>query len=272
MADYTLYCDDYKNVLSLYKDLVPDGCERQGLSVPCVNNICVLTYNNNTLVGMSFNVPINSPIFESDPLLDLCSDDMTSSGSFVDCSNNQIWYNHDIESIIFDKYLVPNVYLANDNWLTEFGLLIKNKIFDMLETIQILKPESEVLGTPTEIRTEFITGTTDFDRIFMKVSGSKEAVAISGQAIEEIGDSNSPRDVTTGTFIAVNYEGFSGTDICKSIETYDERFHILYPSPPRSFETVVCNQEPGGSYYIFSRDLTGREIWQDLTSKLRFVR
>ena len=94
------------------------------------------------------------------------------------------------------------------------------------------------------------------DRIFLKKAGNKEITAIAGDSYDYAAKQRQ-------AFIAVSYKGFSeGTDICRYIEEYDKRFHV-------GVETVICNKDEN-DYYIFSPYPLGEEIWQDMTSKLRF--
>ncbi len=279
IQDYSLYCDDYEKALPKYEGELPGICEREnGYLVPCINNVCILDYEdhrgNQILIGTSYNIPIDSYVFEGDPVTSLCVDEkqseaVQSSGRFVDCSHDEVWYNHDIESVIYNKYYVQGIYLENDNWFDMLGILLKDKIFSMLEAVQFWKPQSTVFGEPVEIKSGFITNASNFDRIYLMHAGDNTIVATAGKAVETVGDSASPVDIITGTFIAVSYSGFSGVDICQYVELYDDRFHMEYTYAPRAYETVVCNQITN-DYYVFSRDDTGEDIWQDLTSKLRF--
>ena len=267
--EYTLYCDSYQNALPEYRNMLPEVCERGDMQVPCINNVCILTYEDNIITGMSFNVPIDSSHLGGDEFLGECIDEMESgvNNSFIDCSSGEIWYNPAINSVIFDKYYMSGeLYLENENWFTRFKAIFKNKFFSVLKKIQFWQPESEVFGEPTEIKTGFITNESHFDRIYIKYKEGREVVAVAGKAVEVVGNSSSPTDIVKGKFVSVSYKGFTDTDVCEFVEKYDERFHRNYPSAPRGIETAVC-EKIGNSYYVFSRDQIGYDIWQDLTSR-----
>ena len=263
---YTLYCDDYNMTLPEYKNILPENCNRVGYQVPCINNVCILSYEDKVIIGTSYNVPIDSDNLVSDPIAKLCKDakvseNATPSGKFVSCDSRKVWYNHDIESIIFNKDSLVDVSLLNNNWLNFFSPLFKGVMDAMLDLIIGWGPKTMLHGEVSAIPVDFINNMQDFDKIYITHAGGKHIIATYGKAIDYTIYSDSANTRPTN-FIALTYEGFEITDICQYVEKYKE----IYQTNPG--ETVACNKT-GNNYYIFSRYEIGEDIWQDLTSKLR---
>ncbi|MEA3514932.1 MAG: hypothetical protein U9R34_05625 [Nanoarchaeota archaeon] len=263
---YTLYCDDYDKTLPEYKNILPENCNRDGYQVPCINNVCILSYEDNVIIGTSYNVPIDSENLMSDPIANLCKDAKVSeedapSGKFVSCDNRKGWYNHDIESIIFNKDSLITVSLPNNNWLNFFSPLLKGVMDAMLDWIIGWGPKTMLYGEVSAIPVDFINNMQNFDKIYITHAGGKHLIAAYGKAIDYTIYSGSANTCPTN-FIALTYDGFETIDICQYVEKYNE----IYQTNPG--ETIACNKT-GNNYYIFSRYEIGEEIWQDLTSKLR---
>lgn len=264
ITDFTLYCDDYEKVLPEYRDILAVQCNRDGYNVPCINNICMLTYEDEIIIGTSYNMPINSSYLTNNPLAGLCEDVRESeegnpSGKFVACtrkvgSSSEVWYNYNIESIIFNKGALIDVSISNENWFNLFVPLLKGAMDSVLDWIIRWNPQTLVYGEPHHMVVEFINSTQDFDKIYISHVGSKHVMATYGKAI----DYDLPIAANPLNFIALTYEGFDTGDLCQ----YAGRFQNDYG------ESVACNKS-GNNYYIFSKYDIWMQIWQDLTSKLR---
>lgn len=111
---FTLICGTPDETLNRYIYQTPFGlasnyllrfCQQVGnlRTENCANNICVLAYGSRTALGFSINTNIDS---EQSPLKalgfapTLCNFVKNNDGDFDLCANN-IWYNHDTQSIIY---------------------------------------------------------------------------------------------------------------------------------------------------------------------------
>ncbi len=110
--DFSLYCDSFDNSLNVFDyivssvsvlPLLSDSCMIGNLvNQPCVNNFCVLEYGNNVAFGVSLNKPVDAAdsfLRALDKSRTYCNGERNNDGFFTKCGDN-IWYNHDIESII----------------------------------------------------------------------------------------------------------------------------------------------------------------------------
>ncbi len=109
---FTLFCDNYENVLNRVSyavqgrsvdEYLGSNCAVSSRIVPCVNSICVLKTENLVAVGTTINVPINdsghSFLRALNKSTTLCDSVNTASNNFVLCNEN-IWYNPVLGGVI----------------------------------------------------------------------------------------------------------------------------------------------------------------------------
>jgi len=117
-TSFSLYCDNYKKVLNRYQYRTDYGlvtnflnslnCLQAGNKRKdnCVNNICVMKYNNNIAIGTAINTDISG---EKSPLQALnlskaACNNAKQSGGYNHCGFG-VWYNHDLKSMIYTPAL-----------------------------------------------------------------------------------------------------------------------------------------------------------------------
>jgi len=142
-ADYSLYCDKAQEVLNRYQysttygqvaPLIVGSCSMSTtLSAPCINNVCVLHYGTNTLVGTSLNHPIDgskSILLALNESASLCNNAKNFDNDYDLCGNN-IWYNHDVQSIIYGPIItsVPQSSANAQNVLRSSYSKLNNYVF-----------------------------------------------------------------------------------------------------------------------------------------------
>ncbi len=172
-SDYTLLCDNYKNALVNFEEMVNSipvedyitgtlrtlqgtSCFTENYKMPCLNNFCILRFNDKVVLGASLNKPINEiPLAfietlknkDGNPLEADCS----SAGSqdrFYQCDSNKILYYNPVKKMFV--YSRPGIdfieqspldlitiFFENikrfvlDLWQPKFGFL--NKPYDFIE-------------------------------------------------------------------------------------------------------------------------------------------
>lgn len=110
--DFSLFCAQpelaFNNVNYEVDDVLVteyfDNCHPYGTqdNYKCINSVCVLKYGNNVAFGTSLNIPIDdskSFLKALGKSSNLCNREKNNNNRFDLCSDN-IWYNHDTESII----------------------------------------------------------------------------------------------------------------------------------------------------------------------------
>lgn len=272
--DYTLFCDDYANVLNYYSYTLSigastnyiyeyfikqtNGCKIYpesapvGVIVSCANKVCVLSYKKNdadsVVVGVSLNQPINSTKYSFLEALSksktYCSNAYYSDGKFHSCDGiGNIWYNSELQLVVYAK---DGVILTDITFWNKFVSFLKNPFKSIFNTIiNVIKP---TYGTNI-ISYEFINKTKDFDRIYLNQKG--ESKSIKG-ITEKIGNEE---------FLSVTYTGIAA-DICESVDAY-------IANSPAIGDVISCNQTANMTYYVETRYESRLNSWYDLTSKLR---
>lgn len=142
-SDFSMYCDKPQEVLNRYQytttyaqvaPIVTGSCSMsQTMSRPCNNNVCVLHYGTNTLVGTSLNHPIDgtkSILNALNQPAAYCNSAKNNDGDYDLCGNN-IWYNHDTESIIYGPIVttIPQTSTAAQNILSSSYSKLNNYVF-----------------------------------------------------------------------------------------------------------------------------------------------
>jgi len=103
--DYTLYCDNYTNVLNYFDQ--SDGSNDK-LALNNINNICGLRTENNVLLGFSLNVDVSDQsesILKSLPPYEagFCNNVEDADFNVCDNTNKILYYNNLTNSIIYSK-------------------------------------------------------------------------------------------------------------------------------------------------------------------------
>lgn len=289
VSEYTLFCEDYKKTLNAYKysaypfgiadhflELdygIRDRClSKKYQPISCVNKICILKYSESgdekAIFGTTINVPINATENEDvDPNLYLlgmfgknqlakpsyCQGAMDSDSNYDMCLGNDVWYNHETETLVYNKEGISSFLISSNPFIRFF-----RNLFDF---IQFWKPELPFSPT-VGIDLSFINKSKDFNRLYIDIKPTssvralRESIFVPGEGAVK--------------FIAINYSGFSA-DICDTVNKFNDEWT---GSPYYQYNyAIVCNRT-GDSYYITTRDLTYFEariddIWQQLTSRLR---
>lgn len=248
--DYTLFCDYFEDTLNYYNypslsgpitDYIGTSCYIDKVEIPCVNEFCVLRYGSNVAFGTSLNMPVNDTsksfllVFNQDQAH--CNSYLNSNGNFDLCGNN-IWYNHNIQSVIYSRHTLGAI-----SWDAAFLNYIKSPLNFIINFIM-----SYIHGKPDDY--SFIANTNLLDRLYAVRKGSKSAFVV----MEE----NKYENGVYKDYVGVKYDGL-GFDVCGLVTTYDE--------------TASCFKQDS-TYYIASQRI-GSEIspvmdaWKDLTAKLR---
>ena len=256
-------------------------CEQGNLDF-CVNKMCVLRYYENNLVGnpsprVAFGVSLNQPIEQYGlatkkfPFINLLTaanlpsciytkdkpiEDATY-GRFLPCtggSTDRGWYNNKTMSIIFSNQPIQLEKL--DFWQSFLNFLSNpfRSIFQFI--IDVIKPAHPIQQTPQNFN--FIQNTSDFNRIYLAQSGTRQIHGIMEQNINPVAGETE--------FMSVKYTCFTA-DICAAVDTYNQQ----YVAPTGR---LSCSQS-GGAYYIqfaplhSSQSYLGFNAWPDLTAKVR---
>lgn len=256
--DYTLFCDNYKKVLNNvdYNDIEKyfkgtrfnslEGATCTNIPFPCVNNICVLTYNpgfsERTVMGISLNKPINdaenSFLKALDKAENYCNSPIASNNQYKLCKGDDftLWYSQGNSTLLFSK----SEFTPNPSALDSFLTIVKNPILSLIDIFGVLSSERDL---------SFIKGAKDFNRIYIS--------NIDGKSVQSIVETTT---TTQNEFVAANYTGFS-SDVCKSFDNYASSVNGI-------IGFSKCDKYLD-SYYIVS-DMQGiLNAWPDLTSKIR---
>ena len=238
---FTLYCDNYERALveltqneldaitGLKGDITDKKCF-DDRNLPCINNFCVLDYNegstNKHVVGMSLNIlPTDQPSILA-AIGGACS---TSGNSFSQCGSTNTWYNPELNTLIHSK---EGISLAAGT--ESFFQSIRNLISDVKDFFT---------GENDEETSELIDNIKRFDRVYLSAAGQKRIISVQ-------------ETVNDRSFILAQYEGF--TNICSSLQrASDSRLGAITCETQNSVTTVFSQDE----------EIMGR--WQEFTSKLR---
>ena len=240
-SNYTLYCDDYEKVLTwtdysigttALTTYLGKTCTIAGRpNFPCVNNFCALTYSGGTAFGTSTNVPINSSVSILKALglnANICNGAINNDGDFDRCDEN-IWYNHDTESIM---------YLPAES-LPSFNVQSTNLI--ILSYYDILAFAS---GRSTDIRpyNSFLPTTRMFNTLYIAKQGTRSLFSFV--------ESKQRRPAGIGIFrdwLGLKYQGPYLGDICAEypagiIRLYDEKAECQYVPESNTYYVVRAQQ------------------------------
>lgn len=244
-SDFSLFCApaelalnnlDYEvdNILVIeyFNDCHPHGTQDD---YSCVNSVCVLKYGNNIAFGTSLNIPIDDPrsfLKALDKSENLCNSEKNNNNRFDLCSDN-IWYNHDIESVIVLK--TGNVPALNTN----------------LENTFITQPFTILNNLAAGANLDFFAEQKVFNNLFFAKKGSKEVFSF----LE--------KDKTEFSY---DYLGFYSNNLninnfCNDV-IYNVDSNVVCDDSSNSL--VIAKKTP-------EIDDSLVNLWADLTAKLRLT-
>ncbi|MBD3355205.1 hypothetical protein GF361_04435, partial [Candidatus Woesearchaeota archaeon] len=250
--DYVLFCDHYKKTLNDYSysskqdylrgtsgnDFIGYRCDLES-EFECVNNFCILKYNDKVAFGTSLNKPVNDSAKSFLNALDfnninLC--DSALSGPFEKCDEDidGLWYSSNLNSVIFsnqDIDLEP--------------ITIWDRIINLF-----IHPVNTITGLWSSGAGDLFPA-KDYNRIYLSTVGGKRITGI----IE--------KPESDQELISITYKDFD-EDICTSIEDYQS----IYST--QTDPTFICtHNESENTYNLLTDDDSLLNSWPDLTSKLR---
>jgi len=146
--NFAIYCDTYDKVLNRYSysteyglvtNFLTQYCKRGRKIINCTNNICVLKTPLGIAFGMAINTDIDgqeSPLHALNLSRTQCNSAKNNDGDYDTCGNN-VWYNHNTESIIYIRGLTTmpqhniNEYLITPyNEIKEYAKQYSYSIFE----------------------------------------------------------------------------------------------------------------------------------------------
>ncbi|MBD3163791.1 hypothetical protein GF323_01200 [Candidatus Woesearchaeota archaeon] len=254
-AEYTLYCGPYTDTLNYF-----DYTTSYGMSIshlfdnpdfynyadkkPTANNICLLGYRGQLILGASFNDLLSYD--ELDNILPgFVNCNPVNSSGFDSCNqglSDSEWVNNNLKSILYSKQEFNLTQYPDYNAIYNSSL---KSSFDKL--INRLSSNS-----PTKsFSYNFVKNNFKFDYLYAFRKGNKEIAA----TLDE-------------SKIIVSYENIPQKDICNLTHTYNESYYVAGQNA-----RIACTKQ-GNSFNIIARG--GRQtnidpyvIWSDLTGKLR---
>jgi hypothetical protein len=246
-SDYTLFCEDYDNILTYYDyqvggDLVLNymgGIHCQGK--PCVNEFCVLRYPGGTAFGTSINVPIDSAksfLKALNESTDLCNNALLSDNRYHRCGSSNIWYNHLQGTIVS---LPTGDAFADVDWVHDFVVFIKNPFESIKNWI-----------VPRTTGLEFFNQTRIFTKLYAATKGSKRVFAFLEEGKTVYVDDFPIGDID---YFGFEYEGL-GVSPCDLIRHYDRTISCA------ANQTIFAQARAAGESNLL-------DAWPDLTAKLR---
>lgn len=177
-SDFALYCDKPQEVLNRYQytttygqvaPLVTGSCPMSTtMSRPCINNVCVLHYGTNTIVGTSLNYPIDgadkSILKALNQPTSYCNSAKNFDNDYDLCGNN-IWYNHDTQSIINAPVVttIPQATTAAKNVLSSSYNQLNNYVFTEVHDV-----------TSSLFNYELFNNTPNYKQVYVAKNGNKQ--------------------------------------------------------------------------------------------------
>ena len=255
-GNFVLYCDKFDNALNQVDYNVPSGrvsaffsdyrCFNQ--SGPCINHVCVLSYQGRVAIGASMNVPIsdssNSFLLAMNASASACSSVASSAVDFTRCGATDFFYNPKIKSVI---YLPIDNLQPGVNYASLTNTYVKPN-FDAIKNYTM----SRLHGTAANF--SFFSMTPLFNRFYYAEKSGKSIFAF-----EEVEQTD-----LRHSYFGIKYQGYSfGNNSCTNIfRQYTE-----------SGLNIYCDNQPSATGFILVGKKTpgtgGIDAWQDLASKLR---
>ncbi|MFH2027835.1 MAG: PKD domain-containing protein, partial [Nanoarchaeota archaeon] len=260
-----------ENYLLGTKDWINYNCkDAEGAAVPCINNICVLTYDDKVALGTSLNIDIYEDTFDPNrKFTDLlegvnnCNDAMPGIqtgiyGNYHQCDTGDSgsWYNKKTKSIIYSK----------DQQLTGIGDLtlwqnimffIRNPITFILNMVRNMAPQH-----PAGYDFEYLENANNFNKIYLAKKGEK--------SIKGVIDEYASLDERS---FSIDYSCIN-SDICATAEIYNQQ--------KLGASTILdCQYHNNNAYLQLTSVLIGGgaaaeralgfAMWSELTAKTRLL-
>lgn len=223
--DFSLYCDTASAVLNRYQysttyglvsPIVTGNCAMTPTKIaPCINNICVLHYGTNTVVGTSMNNNIDgqkSILSALNQPTSLCNGAKNFDSDYDLCGNN-IWYNHDTQSIIYGPVItsVPTATTAAKNLLSSKHTELKNYVFNEVHNPSVSQYNYTLFGVPPNYKQFYFAQSGNTQIYTFKTSAFGESQRdISGWKLQDI---TMPSNACDNIFIR-----YGGNANCKQDE------------------------------------------------------
>lgn len=291
--DFTLFCGDYRSALNNFEYSVPSivhespncedlgsleddlnkvyfdntladspgrrecvtGCrDSSGNKIPCVNNFCVLRYDdegmNRVVVGTSLNQPINSDNYS---ILDIfgvarCNfPEGSSENKFFPCdgrSVSKLWYNPKLNTVIYSQ---DPITIGVQDFGDAFMDFLSGIYYSM---VGFFTGNPPVAGD----RFSFVKDVKKFSNLYV---AKHRGMSVSALIEEGILSEGFERDI-----MYINYTGFSA-DVCRSLDAFKPE-----EMPDAKY---ICDKE-GDSYVITADgDSPLVPLWLELTASLRLT-
>ena len=240
-GDFTLSCDKTESTLSQLDYLTPSGKTASSYFGQNANNVCILQFQSNTLIGSSFNAP-----FTNDAAFDLfgvqdCNNAQAQDGNYHECdASSHLLYNKKMESVIYSK---SSLSIDEPNLVEAFFAFLKDPLRTLTSALK------QKLTQPSFPITSYGEGITKFDRIYIAKKGTKEVFG-----------------VLQSDSAVVQYKNLPGDQICGFAKEFTRQ-------KGGSNSGIECRQDGSSTYLLLQgNQLTNfrPEIaWSDVTSKVR---
>lgn len=307
-VDHVILCDSYSNVSNyLNYPVVPDSgvqgggtggqynidegyfkkyitsgvngvefipCKaRDGTTVDCVNNFCVLYTGGKVSVGTTLNQDVNEQFGILTGLGEgstIC--DGKGNSGFEKCtaaSRGNVYYNRPLNAVVYSQDSFAQLSTFSQDKLLSWPVLYDSVLAAIRIAFTDYRPievTPDMAGMPLVdyIRPAY---SKDFSTFYSAKQGGKEIVALIEKDIYIQGE---PTD-----YLYINYSGFSG-NICEALDKKMESVEMAGvgtgDDPPSHPYNCTVN---GGAYEIVTRKRGPRantivdDLWQQLTSRLR---
>ncbi len=274
--EYSLHCDIPQNALNYWEaETLQQGVTKETASYirsidpDAYNNFCVLTYEDQTVVGTTVNddyefimedyLPIAMKnTFNISHFNDVCSDALDNPIGFERCNSRQLWWDNKTRAVIYSTQDIEGMPMSFFEGLWD-GLY--DFFVDPVESILTLLVGEYTVPYGSY---EFINRTGDFDRIYLKDTEGKNIKGIVETKYDEVEQEQ--------TFITATYSGFN-TTICNSTHIFD-----LYRANPGEFD-IACNEINNETTFIARRswlyglpDYEFENLWKDAVVSARIER
>ena len=243
--DFTLVCDKHLNVLennSFIDEFTLDLNFRNAVEQGIFNNLCILSYDDEIVVGSSFNELGQSTFETNSPSIQQSiaqAFDITSI-DFSNCKNSQDEYD-------FKRCTTNNGYFYWNDKTESFiysptrdvlrsGLLFR--LIDRLYSI-FIQPILSLFGVQTEgfrIPPEPLQYASQYNSVYLSKVGDRQIYAIS--------EYKKSRAQKINEYFEATFENIDA-DVCNSVNVYDNSTHST------GRETITC-ENAGNKQTIFA--------------------
>jgi len=255
--NYVLDCGPYFQVLNYYSERTafqPTLTFENIAAGPELNNLCVLSYDGNIVMGTTYNpeegteLPyvLSNAFNIRDFSIANCQGDL-SEDSFHDCGNG-LWYNDYTKSIIYD----PDDKIDLDgNFFTNIYDYLLGSIYGLFDI--------EIPITAGERALFFVNRTKLFNQLYVSKHGDK--------VIKAVVEKKYLPGVRPGVkqIFSATYEGFD-TSICGSVLTYD--WFVANKIPQALSRDIICEITDGKEVVVVIDDAVGVQAFNNLVTDM----